>query len=302
MADKILQEHGIKFDKFETETGGNIVQTVKEISEAGYGRIVGAGGDGTQNAVINGIMKAEVEARPEYGILPFGTANDIGKSFNLTVHGWTERELHECARALVSGTRYNLDLGLVNGQRYFANSLTVGFDAVVLKDRNATRHARMMMSKGIESYVPSLFKSFLSQYKRPNASVSVDGEEFHNTKLFNLVVKNSRVYAGSFILDESIRGNDGLLDAFLYLNAEAYTSEIGTQVLKMLLRLDLTGISADLVDLAVHNGDHKKGRDIEIHIDREIPSLIDGEEYLENNHFNIECIKHALQLIIPYEN
>jgi diacylglycerol kinase family enzyme len=299
--EKILREHGIKFDKFETAGDENIVQTVKELAEAGYGRIVGGGGDGTQNAVINGIMKADVEKRPEYGILPFGTANDIGKSFNLSVPDWTEREIRMCARALVAGTRYNLDLGFVNGQRYFANSLTVGFDAVVLKDRNATRHARLMMSKGIESYVPSLFKSFLNKYKRPNSRVSVDGVEFKNMKLFNLVIKNSKVYAGNFILDESIRGNDGLLDAFLYSNAEAYTSEIGTQVLKKLLRLDPTGLSADLVDLAVQNGDHKKGRGVEIHIDRKIPSLIDGEEYREEDAFVVECVRHALQLIIPYE-
>jgi diacylglycerol kinase family enzyme len=300
--EKILREHGMEFDKFEICGDENIVQTVKEIAQAGYARIVGGGGDGTQNAVINGIMKADVEERPEYGILPFGTANDISKSFDLSVPVWSEREIRMCARALVAGTRYNLDLGFVNGQRYFANSLTVGFDAVVLKDRNATRHARMMMNKGIESYVPSLFKSFLNKYERPKAKVSVDGAEFKKTKLFNLVIKNSRVYAGNFILSQSIRGNDGFLDAFLYSNAEAYTSEIGTQVLKRLLRLDPTGLSADLVDLAVQNGDHKKGRAIEIHLDRNMPSLIDGEEYGEDDNFTIECIRHALQLIVPYEH
>lgn len=269
---KILREHGIDFDKFETAGDENIVQTVKELAEAGYGRIVGGGGHGTQNAVINGIMKAEVGKRPEYGILPFGTTNDIGKPFNLSVPDWTERDIRMFARALVSGARYNLDLGFVNRQRYFVNSFTVGFDAVVLEDRNATRHARLMMSKLIESRGPSLIKSFLGRYERPSARISVDGVEFKNTSLFNLVIKNSKVYAGNFILDERIRGNDGLLDAFLYSNADA------------------------------HNGDHKKGRGIEIHIDRKIPSLVDGEEYLEEDAFIVECVGHALQLIVPCEH
>ena len=123
--DKILREHGILFDTFETNKDGNIVKAVKEIAESGYGRIVGAGGDGTQNAVINGIMRAAVDERPEYGILPFGTANDIGKSFSLAMPGWTAKEFRRCVEALVAGTRYNLDLGLVNGERYFANSFTV---------------------------------------------------------------------------------------------------------------------------------------------------------------------------------
>jgi diacylglycerol kinase family enzyme len=301
LADKILRQHGIQFDTFETNNDGNIVRSVKEIAEAGYGRIVGAGGDGTQNAVINGIMRATVDERPEYGILPLGTANDIGKSFGLTMPGWTEKDLEMCVRALVSGTRYNLDLGLVNGERYFANSFTVGFDAVVLKDRNATRHMRTTMNKGIESYVPSLFKSFLGRYKRPRATINVDGEEFKSAKMFNLIVKDSRVYAGSFILDDGIRGNDGFLDVFLYTSSEAYTSEIGTHVLKVLLKLDPTGLSTDLVDLAVRNSHFKKGRVIEVCIDRNVESQIDGEEYLEENHFIIDCVKHALTLIVPYE-
>jgi YegS/Rv2252/BmrU family lipid kinase len=299
--DKILRAHGIRFDTFETKNDGNIVRAVKEIAESGYGRIVGAGGDGTQNAVINGIMQAAVDERPEYGILPFGTANDIGKSFDLAMPGWTERELEMCARALVAGTRYNLDLGLVNGERYFANSFTVGFDAVVLKDRNATRHTRMLMNKGIESYVPSMFKSFLGRYKRPKARISVDGDEFKGAKLFNLVVKDARVYAGNFILSENIRGNDGFLDVFLYTSSEAYTSEIGTHVLKAFLKLDPTGLSSDFVDLAVQNSDYKKGTAIDIQIDRKVESQIDGEEYRKDNHFVIECVRHALTLIVPYE-
>ncbi len=299
--DKVLREHGIRFDTFETNSDGNIVKAVKEIAESGYGRIVGAGGDGTQNAVINGIMQADVDERPEYGILPFGTANDIGKSFHLTMPGWTERGLEACVRALVAGTRYNLDLGLVNGERYFANSFTAGFDAVVLKDRNTTRHTRMVMNKGIESYVPSMFKSFLGRYKPPKARISVDGEEFKNAKLFNLVVKDAMVYAGNFVLSDNIRGNDGFLDVFLYASSEAYTSEIGTHVLKAFLKLDPTGLSSDFIDLAVQNSRHKRGTAIDIQIDRKLESQIDGEEYRKDNHFTIECARHALTLIVLYE-
>jgi diacylglycerol kinase family enzyme len=167
-AEKILRQHGIRFDTFETDNGENIVRSVKEIAEAGYGRIVGAGGDGTQNAVINGIMKAAVDERPEYGILPLGTANDIGKSF-------------------------------------------------------------------------------------------------------------------------------------LYTRSEAYTSEIGTHALKALLKLDPTGLSTDFINLAVQNSHSKKGTAIEIQLDRNVESQIDGEEYRKGNHFLVECVRHALTLITPHE-
>lgn len=299
--ERILVSYSINFEKFETSPNMDVVLAVKEIAEAGFGRIVGAGGDGTQNAVVNGIMRADVEIRPEYAVFPFGTANNIGKSFNIEVNNWAKKDLESCVRALVAGTRYNLDLGLVNGDRYFADSFTLGFDAVVLKDRNATRHKRIIMNKGVESYVPSLFKSFLGQYKRPTLSMIVDGVKFEDSKLFNFVMKCVQVYAGNFILSENIRGNDGILDAFLYTNAEAYTSEIGTHVLKKMLQIDPTGISTDLVDLAVQNSEHLRGRSYEIRLSAKTPSQIDGEEYHEGKEFKIECAKHALTLIVPYE-
>jgi diacylglycerol kinase family enzyme len=109
------------------------------------------------------------------------------------------------------------------------------------------------------------------------------------------------VYAGSFILSENIRANDGFLDVFLYTNSEAYTSEIGTHVLKAFLKLDPTGLSSDFVDLAVQNSLYKSGTAIDIQIDRKVESQIDGEEYRTDNHFEIECVRHALTLIVPYE-
>jgi diacylglycerol kinase (ATP) len=301
LVENVLRAHGIKFDLFETRNDGNIVETVKEIAEDGYARIVAAGGDGTQNAVVNGLMAVASEVRPEYGLLPFGTANNIGKSFDLVVPVWSERALDRCARALVAGTRYHFDLGLVNGERYFASDFTIGFDAVVLGDRNANRDARKVMRNGIESYLPSLFKTFLGRYKRPRARAIVDGAALKGAKLFNLVVKNAMVYAGSFILSRDIRGNDGLLDVFLYTNAEAYTSELGTHVLKMVLKLDPTGLSANVVDLAVQNSEYKKGRVIEVRTDRKIASQVDGEEYRKENKFVVECERRALTLIVPYE-
>ena len=153
----------------------------------------------------------------------------------------------------------------------------------------------------MESYLPSLLKTFLGRYKRPSARTSVDNVAFKGEKLFNLVIKNAMVYAGGFILSRDIRGNDGLLDVFLYTNAEAYTSELGTHILKMVLKLDPTGLSTDIVDLAVQNSEYKRGTAIEVQTDRKIASQVDGEEYRIENKFVVECQRHALRLIVPYE-
>src|SRR5215469_8918317 len=48
------------------------------VSQAdGVDLIVAAGGDGTLNEVVNGLMGLSIEARPALGVVPLGTANDF---------------------------------------------------------------------------------------------------------------------------------------------------------------------------------------------------------------------------------
>src|SRR5207245_9304904 len=47
-------------------------------SEAGeLDLLIGAGGDGTLNEVVHGLMDLPKEARPVFGVVPLGTANDF---------------------------------------------------------------------------------------------------------------------------------------------------------------------------------------------------------------------------------
>ncbi len=61
----------------------NLPQDIKQRAAQGVQTIVAAGGDGTINAVVNGLMELEASQRPALGIIPIGTANDFAVNLSI---------------------------------------------------------------------------------------------------------------------------------------------------------------------------------------------------------------------------
>ena len=94
--------------------------------------VVAAGGDGTLNEVLNGLMCASTsqDDRPALGTIPIGRDNDF--SFGMDV----PHDIEAVCQLLASGECRPIDVGLVKGGdypegRYFGNGVGIGFDAVV---------------------------------------------------------------------------------------------------------------------------------------------------------------------------
>ena len=98
------------------------MQLARRAAEQGYRQVVAAGGDGTVNAVANGLVGSE----SALGVLPFGTGNVL--AFNLGVAG-----VPAALEALEADRRKRLDLGKIGGSRYFVALAGVGFDAQVAR-------------------------------------------------------------------------------------------------------------------------------------------------------------------------
>jgi diacylglycerol kinase family enzyme len=94
----------------------------RRAAEQGYAQVVAAGGDGTVNALANGLVGTEAAL----GVLPFGTGNVL--AYNLGVAA-----LPAALAALEADRRENLDLGKIGGSRYFVAVAGVGFDAQVAR-------------------------------------------------------------------------------------------------------------------------------------------------------------------------
>ena len=84
----------------------------------GFDLIVGAGGDGTINEVVNGI--APLEKRPKVAVIPAGTTNDYARALNIP-----RDNLIDAAKVILKGKTQKMDIGKA-ADKYFMNIAASG--------------------------------------------------------------------------------------------------------------------------------------------------------------------------------
>ena len=204
----ILAKRGIPFELVEHQ--GDLAQCAEQYLET-KGRpglvFAGLGGDGTHMAIINGLMRFRRRhpdrGIPDYTILPFGTGNNLAKSFGMSAcRNILRSELRRAVCATAYGARYQVDLGTLDGN-YFADAFTVGVDAHILNGRNRDRAAMQRhpllfrLLKGYPVYGFNCLKSLFRCHPL-HAEIMVDGQPWYRGDLFNLIINNSRIYAGQW--------------------------------------------------------------------------------------------------------
>lgn len=101
-----------------TQGPGDLTQWIRTYG-ADYDRIVCAGGDGTLNEAVSGVVT--LENRPPLGYIPGGTVNDVAHTLGLS------REPVKAARDVVAGIPQAIDVGKFNEDRWF--TYVAGFGA-----------------------------------------------------------------------------------------------------------------------------------------------------------------------------
>ena len=82
-----------------------------------YHTIVAAGGDGTLNAVVNSVLKNNINTK--IGIIPAGTANDFARYLNI------QKPYYEAAKIIAEGKTKKVDIGRINDS-FFVNVFGIG--------------------------------------------------------------------------------------------------------------------------------------------------------------------------------
>src|SRR5437762_11665318 len=94
-------------------------------SEAGeVDLLITAGGDGTLNEVVHGLMGLPRKARPVFGLVPLGTANDFATGCGIP------RDPETALTLCLEGEAVPIDVGKAN-ERWFLNVASAGFGAEV---------------------------------------------------------------------------------------------------------------------------------------------------------------------------
>lgn len=166
-----------------------------------YDMVVCAGGDGTLNETLAGLM--QLEKRPTVGYLPHGSTNDFAASLHLP------SVVAEAARIVVEGSPQALDLGVHNG-RYF--SYVASFGAFTRASYSAPQETKNAL--GHFAYILEGVKN-LDSLRPYRCAVEADGEHFEGEFIFGAVC-NSTSLGGLVKLDPSrVEMNDGQFELML---------------------------------------------------------------------------------------
>ena len=205
--EQLLNEHGLRYDLVRTERPWQAAEIAKEAALGGYDVVVAAGGDGTTNEVINGLMEAKLSGGPSIplGVLCVGRGNDFTSTVGIP------EDLELAFQNLVRGHRRAIDIGRVAGGRFpegrfFGNCVGVGFDAI-----GTIEAAKLPRLGGFLSYLIAVLKTIFLYNLGPLIEVKYDGQTLTQPSLL-ISVMNGRRLGGGFIMAPEASPDDGLFD------------------------------------------------------------------------------------------
>jgi diacylglycerol kinase (ATP) len=116
-----LVRRGFEVSVIGTTGPGNATDVAKKAVNDGVTTIVAAGGDGTINEVVSGVVGSDIPV----GIIPMGTANVLALEFRLP------RRAKAIADVIAEGATRRLHIGRINGRRFLL-MVGAGFDGQVV--------------------------------------------------------------------------------------------------------------------------------------------------------------------------
>ena len=188
-----------------TKARGDAIELASALSKDVCDAVICAGGDGTLNEVICGIMRSGSQL--PIGYIPCGSTNDFAQSMKLSSNpvAATER--------IIEGTAQPFDIGLFCGRRNFSYIASFG----AFTETSYTTSQQMKNALGHFAYVLEGVKS-LGNIKPYKVTVSENGRSFSGEYVFGAVA-NSTSIAGIFKLSPGVVDtNDGKFEVILAKN------------------------------------------------------------------------------------
>lgn len=190
-----FQEAGAEFDLYITKGPQDAIEAAVKAASDGFDIIVAVGGDGTVNEVLNGI----VGTKAVLAAVPGGKGNDFATAVNMP------SDPDGIFEALLKADTRAIDLGRVM-DRYFINSVGVGFDAAVAQRVNCG----VRPLKGTSAYTYVFFR-MISSYKTVEMEIDLGNGPVKSNPLLVAVGIGQAYGGGMKILPDAVL-DDGLFD------------------------------------------------------------------------------------------
>ena len=253
-----------------TRRKGDARRFVAEAGETDL--LIAAGGDGTLNEVVHGLMDLSKGARPALGVVPLGTANDFAAGCGIP------RDPEEALALCIEGEAAPIDIGKAN-EHWFLNAASVGFGAEV----TATTPPELKRLLGHAAYtvMGAILAMNVHHYHGrltlPDREITGSGPV--------AIVGNGRQTGGGVQVAPRARIDDGLLDVL---------------VVRQIPAMALLTAARELQELSP-DGEYISYWQTpwaEVYPEEAIPVNLDGEP-VQFSSVRYEAVPRAIRLIVP---
>jgi lipid kinase YegS len=243
------------------------------VSETGdIDLLIAAGGDGTLNEVVHGLMDLSEAARPVLGVVPLGTANDFATGCGIP------RDPQQALALCIEGDEVAIDVGKAN-EHWFLNAASIGFGAEI----TATTPPELKRVLGPAAYavMGAILATNLHHYRGrltlPDREIAGSGPV--------AIIGNGRQAGGGVQITPRARIDDGLLDVLVVRDIPA------TALLTAARELQELSPDGEYIS-------YWQTPWAEVHTEEAIPVNLDGEP-MRFSSVRYEAVPRAIRLIVP---
>ncbi len=271
---KFIMANATRFTIYATRSREEAIDLAKKFADEGEDLVIAAGGDGSLNAVIEGLAGSKTAL----GVFPTGTMNVFAREMGIPYD-----KLKNAMEVIDGGHREEVDLFAMNGAP-FVQMAGVGFDAQVIEETSWESKKRL----GPLAYLLAATK--VIRAKPPTLKVKfADGREMVAAAL---LVGNGSLYGGQFPLFKNASNTDNLLDVIVF-------KEAGYQLVKDCL----SGLVKGGIDAHSHGDsvEYVQAAGLKVTCDEEIPVEVDGELWGRSSEIDFLPTGKTLRVFAPLE-
>ena len=268
----IFSASGLTTNIVFTQNRGDAVRLAKNCPED-IETVVCAGGDGTLNEVICGLM--ENPTAHKLGYIPVGTTNDLASSLGIA------KNPVQAAKDILNGTAESIDIGSFSG-RYF--NYVASFGAFTEASYNATQESKNLL--GHFAYILEGVMS-LGNIRPYKMKFTFDDEILEDEFIFGAISNTTSMGGILKLKDTLVALNDGKFELLLIKNPENIQ-----QLQKALGDLITQNFSGNQVKF-YHTSK------IKVECEEELDWTLDGECHHAGKDIEIKNINKAIRLIVP---
>lgn len=244
---RFLMDHATRFALYATGSGEEARDIAAEFAERGEPVVIAAGGDGTLNAVVQGLSGSKTAL----GILPAGTMNVFARELGIPFD-----DLSKAFDVIKEGRVREIDLFEANGTP-FIQMAGVGFDAMVIEE--TTWESKKIL--GPLAYLLAAVKVLGERPPRMEVICS-DGRREEGVAV---LAGNGALYGGQFKLFHKADNQDRMLDVLVF-------KEAGYKLVLDSLR----GLALGNIEMG-QTVSYLQSPSIRVLADREVPVQVDGD-------------------------